>query len=193
MTTENPQALALLETRRTIANFQLAEPGPSEAEIRRIVAVAARVPDHGKLTPWRFVLYRGPARADLDARLAPLYRAKFPDAPAEKAKLEETRFSRVPLTVGVISTAADHVKIPLWEQELSAGAATMNLMLAAHGLGYAAQWLTGWCCYDPEAAAILGLRPGERFAGLVCVGTPTVPPVDRPRPDYEAIVTEWRP
>lgn len=191
MTIENPQALALLETRRTIANVQLAEPGPSEAEIRRIIAVAARVPDHGKLTPWRFVLYRGDARAALDARLVPLYRAKFPDTPAEKARLEETRFSRVPLTIGVISTAAEHVKIPLWEQELSVGAATMNLMLAAHALGYAAQWLTGWCCYDEAAASILGRREGERFAGLVCIGTPTVPPVDRPRPTYEAIVTEW--
>lgn len=191
MTTGYPQALALLETRRTIANFQMAEPGPSEDEIHRIIAAASRVPDHGKLTPWRFVLYRGPARADLDARLAPLYRAKFPGVPAEKAALEETRFSRVPLTIGVISTAAEHFKIPLWEQQLSAGAATMNLMLAAHALGYAAQWLTGWLCYAPDAAAILGLRDGERFAGLVCVGTPTVPPVDRPRPAFETIVTEW--
>lgn len=191
MTTPNPQALALLETRRTIANFQMAEPGPSDDQIRRLIAAAARVPDHGKLTPWRFVLYRGAARAALDAALAPLYRAKHPDAPAEKARLEETRFSRVPLTVGVISTAAVHAKIPIWEQELSAGAATMNLMLAAHAQGFAAQWLTGWLCYDADATAILGLRAGERFAGLVCIGTPTVAPVDRPRPAYEAIVTEW--
>ena len=191
MTEPNPQALALLETRRTIANHQLAEPGPSDDEIRRMIAVAARVPDHGKLTPWRFVLYRGSARAELDAKLTPLYRAAFPDAPAEKARLEESRFSRLPLTIGVISTAAEHVKIPLWEQELSAGAACQNLLLAAHALGYAAQWLTGWCCYHPQAAAVLGMKPGERFAGLVCVGTPTVAPVDRPRPAYETIVSEW--
>lgn len=184
-------ALELLETRRTIANVQLAEPGPSEAEIRRLVAVAARVPDHGKLTPWRFVLYRGPARAALDARLAPLFAARFPDMPEEKARLEMTRFQRVPLTVGVISRTQEHFKVPAWEQELSAGAACMNLLLATHALGYAGQWLTGWCCYDPEAAAILGARDGERFAGLLAIGTPTVPPVDRPRPAYADIVTEW--
>jgi nitroreductase len=186
-----PDALELLETRRTIAAAQLAEPGPSEAEIRRLVAVAARVPDHGKLTPWRFVLYRGADRAALDAKLEPLYRAKFPDVPAEKAEFEVTRFQRVPLTVGVVARTREHFKIPLWEQELSVGAACMNLLLAAHALGYAGQWLSGWCCYDAEAAAILGARDGERFAGLIAIGTPTVPPVDRPRPAFEDIVTEW--
>ena len=191
MTSAVPQALTLLETRRTIANHQLAAPGPSDDEIRRLIAVAARVPDHGKLTPWRFVLYRGPACVALDARLAPLYAARFPDAAEEKARLETTRFQRLPLTVGVISTAAEHVKIPVWEQELSAGAACMNLVLAAHALGYAAQWLTGWLCYDATAAAILGARPGERFAGLIAIGTPTVPPVDRPRPAFEDVCVEW--
>ena len=186
-----PDALELLETRRTIANVQLAAPGPSDAEIRRIVAVAARVPDHGKLTPWRFVLYRGAAAAELDARLAPLHAARFPDMPAEKAELERTRFQRVPLTIGVISRTQEHFKIPRWEQELSAGAACMNLLLAVHALGYAGQWLTGWCSYDAEAAAILGAKDGERFAGLIAVGTPTVPPVDRPRPAFEDVVTEW--
>jgi len=186
-----PDALELLETRRTIANVQLAEPGPSDEEIRRIVAIAARVPDHGKLTPWRFVLYRGPARAALDARLAPLWRAKFPDVPAEKAALELSRFGRVPLTIGVISRTVEHFKVPRWEQELSAGAACMNLLLAVHALGYAGQWLTGWCAYDPEAAAVLGATEGERIAGLIAIGTPTVPPVDRPRPAFADITTEW--
>ncbi|TBW34623.1 nitroreductase [Siculibacillus lacustris] len=186
-----PDALALLETRRTVSHVQLAEPGPSDAEIRRIVTVAARVPDHGKLAPWRFVLYRGEARAALDARLAPLYAARFPDTPAAKAAIETTRFSAVPLTVGVISKPTAHFKVPEWEQVLSAGAATLNLMLAAHALGYSAQWLTGWCCYDDEAAAILGARPGERFAGLVAIGTPTVPPVDRPRPSLDDILSDW--
>ena len=186
-----PDALALLETRRTIANVQLAEPGPSEAEIRRIVAIATRVPDHGKLTPWRFVLHRGAGRARLDAELAPLHAARFPDMPPEKALLETTRFQRVPLTIAVISRTQEHFKIPKWEQELSAGAVCMNLLLAVHALGYAGQWLTGWCAYDAEAAAILGVKEGERIAGLVAIGTPTVPPVDRPRPDFEDVVTEW--
>lgn len=191
MTAVNEGALALLETRRTIPTFQMAEPGPSEAEIRRMIAAAVRVPDHGKLAPWRFVLYRGAARVTLDARLAPLFAARFPDVPEAKAAQEAKRFSGVPLTIGVISTAAEHFKIPVWEQELSVGAAVMNLMLSAHALGYAAQWLSGWCCYDAEAAAILGRREGERFAGLVAIGTPTAPPVDRPRPAFEDVVVEW--
>ncbi|NLH82386.1 MAG: nitroreductase [Phyllobacteriaceae bacterium] len=187
----NEGALALLDTRRTIPTFQMGEPGPSDAEIARLIAIATRVPDHGKLAPWRFVLYRGDARAALDAKLLPLWDARFPEAPAPKRQAEATRFSAVPLTIGVISTAAEHVKIPVWEQELSAGAAIMNLMLAAHALGYAAQWLTGWCCYDAEAVAILGAKSGERFAGLVAIGTPTAAPVDRPRPVYADVVTEW--
>lgn len=191
MPTPEVGALALLETRRTIPTFQMGEPGPSDAEIERMIAIAVRVPDHGKLAPWRFVLHRGEARAVLDAKLLPLYDARFPDAPAAKRQAEATRFSAVPLTIGVISTAAEHFKIPVWEQELSAGAAIMNLMLAAHAFGYAAQWLTGWCCYDAEAAAILGAKPGERFAGLVAIGTPTAAPVDRPRPAYSDVVTEW--
>lgn len=191
MSTAVPEALRLLETRRTVSWFQLAEPGPSEDEIRRLIAVAARVPDHGKLTPWRFVLWRGAARAAVQEKLTPIYRARHAAPAPEKAKMEESRFTAVPLTIGVISTAREHFKIPLWEQELSAGAACMNLMLAAHALGYSAQWLTGWCCYDEEAAAILGAKPGERFAGLVAIGTPTVPPVERPRPAFDDVVTDW--
>lgn len=187
----HPDALALLETRRTIAFQDLAEPGPSDDDLRRLVACAVRVPDHGKLTPWRFVMIRGEARSALDEKLFPLFTTRFPDAPGGKAAQEKTRFSSVPLTVAVISTAAEHVKIPVWEQELSAGAATMNLMLAAHAMGFSAQWLTTWIAYDAEARAILGVKPEERLAALVPIGTPTVAPVDRPRPAYEAVVTEW--
>lgn len=191
MSTVNQGALELLETRRTVANVSLGEPGPSEAEVRRLIAIAARVPDHGKLTPWRFIVVRGAARAALDAELGPIYRARFPEATAEKTRLEETRFRRVPLTIAVVSTAAEHVKIPMFEQEMSAGAATQNLLLGAHALGYSGQWLTGWLCYQPEARAVLGLKDGERIAGFVAIGTPTVPIVDRPRPAYEDVATEW--
>ena len=193
MTTADLAALALIENRSTVPNIHLGEPGPSEAEIRRIVAAAVRVPDHGKLKPWRFVLVRDAARADLDARLGPIYRTRFPDAPAEKTRLEETRFSRVPLTIMVVSTAAEHVKIPVYEQELSVGAACMNLMLAAHGLGYSAHWVTGWLCHDAEALAILGVKPGERVAGFFGIGTPTAAPIVRPRPAFEDVTTDWRP
>lgn len=186
-----PDALELLETRRSVSFVQLVEPGPSDAEIRRAIAVAARVPDHAKLTPWRFVLYRGAARHDLDARLAARLAVRLPDLPAPKAAIEKTRFSRVPLTVGVIAKTVEHFKVPEWEQILSAGAATMNLMLAFHAMGYSAQWLTGWCAYDPEALAILGVGAGERVAGFVAVGTPAEPPIERPRPPLSDILSEW--
>lgn len=186
-----PDALALLETRRTISAISLAEPGPSEDQIHTIIRIAARVPDHGKLTPWRFILYRGDARAKLDATLYPMFEAKFPDMPDGKRTQQKTRFSGVPLTIAVVSRAAPHVKIPEWEQVLSVGASAMNLVLAAHALGFAAQWLTEWFAYDEEAARILGVKDGERLAGLISIGTPTVPPVDRPRPDFEAIATDW--
>jgi nitroreductase len=187
-----PDALTLLETRRTISTVSLRAPGPSDSEIETLIRVAARVPDHGKLAPWRFVLYRGPGMAALGERLAAIFVKRNPSADAARIELERTRFSRAPLVIGVISRAAPHVKIPEWEQVLSAGAATMNLLLAVHALGYAGQWLTDWCAYDAEAAAVLGLKEGERFAGFVSIGTPDVPPVDRPRPAFADIVTEWK-
>jgi len=186
-----PDALTLLETRRTISSVALVEPGPDAAEIETLIRIAARVPDHGKLTPWRFILYRGEARARLGERLTAIFQATNPDAPQARIDLERTRFSRVPLTIGVVSRARPHAKIPEWEQVLSAGAAAMNLVLAAHALGFAAQWLTDWCCYDAEAAEVLGARDGERFAGLIAIGTPSVPPVDRPRPAFADIASDW--
>jgi nitroreductase len=186
-----PDALQLLETRRTIAAIALAEPGPDEAQIQTLIRIAARVPDHGKLTPWRFILYRGSARALAGEQLAALYQASNPDAADARIEFERTRFTRVPLTIGVISRAAPHLKIPEWEQVLSAGASAMNLVMAAHALGFAAQWLTEWCCYDADAARILGAREGERFVGLVAIGTPTIPPVDRPRPAFADIASDW--
>ncbi len=186
-----PDALDLLTTRRSISAPFLAEPGPDEETLRTLLTIASRVPDHGKLAPWRFILYRGAARAEAGERLAALLAAR--DAATDEKRLAEERgrFTRAPLVIGVVSRAAPHVKIPVWEQELSAGAAAMNLVTAAHAAGFAAQWVSEWCAYDAEAATILGLRDGERFAGFVHVGTPTVPPQDRPRPDLADIVSDW--
>ena len=187
-----PDALTLLDTRRTIPAVALGEPGPTDDQIRTLIRIAVRVPDHGKLTPWRFVLFRGEARARAGETLAGILLARDPATPEARLAAERTRFTRVPLTIAVVSRAAPHPKIPEWEQVLSAGAATMNLVLGAHALGFAAQWLTEWYSYDAEAAAALGLGDGERFVGFVTVGTPTEAPVDRPRPAYETIVTEWQ-
>ncbi|MEJ1161128.1 nitroreductase family protein [Prosthecomicrobium sp. N25] len=186
-----PDALDLLKTRRTVAALQLGDPGPSEDEIRELVTIAARVPDHGKLAPWRFVLYRradGPALAE---RLMPLYHARFPNAEPARVEQERGLFARSPITIGVISKAGEHPKIPEWEQVLSGGASAMNLVIAAHAMGYAAQWLTGWCAYDPEAAAILGAKAGERFVGFVHIGTPKEKPAERPRPAVDDVLTVW--
>jgi nitroreductase len=186
-----PDALALLTTRRSIPPAFLAEPGPDDAQLKILLTIASRVPDHGKLAPWRFIVLRGDARRRAGDRLADLALSRDPALAEAKVEEERNRFARAPLVVAVVSRAADHVKIPVWEQQLSAGASAFALVLGAHALGFAANWLTEWPSYDAEAGAILGLRPGERFAAFVHVGTPAAPPQDRPRPALEDIVTEW--
>jgi nitroreductase len=188
-----PDALILLKTRKSISAPFLAEPAPSEAQLGEMLTIASRVPDHGKLTPWRFILYRGEARREVGEALAKLYLARNPGADAKQVEEERTRLTKAPLVIGVVSKAAPHPKIPEFEQVLSAGNAAMNLELAAQALGFGSQWTTGWVAYDAEAGRILGLKDGERFVGLVHIGTPTAPPGDRPRPALADIVSEWKP
>lgn len=184
-------ALALLKTRRSIPAAFLAEPGPSEDQLTTLLTIASRVPDHGKLAPWRFVIFSGDGRIRAGEVLAARLKARDPEVSEARLEEERKRLARAPLVIGVISRAAEHVKIPIWEQQLSAGAATMNLVIAAHAMGFAACWLSEWPTYDAEAAALLGARDGERFAGFVHIGTPTAPPQDRPRPDLADIVTRY--
>jgi nitroreductase len=188
---KNP--LEFLKTRKSIAAGFLREPGPSASEIEEILTVASRIPDHGKLAPWRFILFAGEARKTASGRLADLYLRQHPGADAKALEEEKIRLSRAPLVIGVVSGAAPHPKIPEFEQLLSAGNAAYSVVLAAHALGYAAQWTTGWIAYDAEAGAILGLRPGERFVGFIHIGTPDAPPADRPRPPVASIATYWEP
>ena len=185
-------ALDLLKTRRSVSSTFLAEPGPDAAQLDEILTIASRVPDHGKLAPWRFIVFAGDARLAAGAALAALYAGKNPEADAKKLDDERMRLAQAPLVVAVVSRAAPHVKIPEFEQLLAAGNAAMNLVLAAHALGFAAQWLSGWIAYDPEAGRLLGLEPGERFVGFIHIGTSTVPYQDRPRPDVAALTTHWR-
>lgn len=178
-----------LETRRTIpANF-LNEPGPDPEMVRHMLTMATRVPDHGKLAPWRFVVITGEARQRITEQLASIAFAREPGMPDEMREKEMTRLTRAPVVIVVISTAGEHPKIPEWEQVLSAGAVCLNLFMAANALGFAANWLTEWYSYDEQAAPLLGLQPGERVAGIMHVGTPTIPPTDRPRPDVDTLVT----
>ncbi len=183
-------AKTLLATRRSVSIPALRAPGPSEDALRDILTAASRVPDHGKLAPWRFILFRGPAAPALGRAMADL--AERREGPLSEARraYEEARFTRAPLVVGIVSTARPHFKIPEWEQVLSAGAATMNLIHAAHALGFGANWITEWPAYDDEAKAIMGIAPEERVVGFIYIGTPSEAPSDRPRPELSLIVSD---
>src|SRR3954470_16910247 len=184
-------ALELLKTRRSLKPVELCGPGPSAAEIDTLLTVASRVPDHGKLIPWRFIVFEGEARALAGEAIAAAFRAKYPDAKPEHVDNERKRLARAPLVIAVVSRAIPHVKIPEWEQVLSAGAAAMSLVLAAHALGYGANWITEWYAYDRRVLEALGLRESERIAGFIHIGTPVHPPEDRPRPPLNEIATRF--
>jgi nitroreductase len=185
-------AIELLKTRKSVSTSFLAAPGPDAAQLDEILTIASRVPDHGKLAPWRFIVFEGEARAKASEALAALFRQNNPDADDKKAEEERKKFVHAPVVVAVVSRAAPHVKIPEFEQLLAAGNVAMTLVLAAHALGFTAQWVTGWIAYDAEAGKILGLAPGERFVGFIHIGTSTVPYQDRPRPNLADIVTRWQ-
>jgi len=186
-----PDALQLLKTRRSIKPIELDGPGPTASELDTLLTIAARVPDHGKLVPWRFIVFEGNARLIAGDAIAAAFRGKYPDAKPEQVEAERQRLARAPLVIAVVSRAAAHVKIPEWEQVLSAGAAAMNLVLAAHALGYAASWITEWYAYDRSVLTMLGLKDTERIAGFVHIGRPRGPSEDRPRPPLAEIATRF--
>jgi nitroreductase len=187
--TTAPALRDYLATRRSIPAFQMCEPGPGQAEIEEMLTLASRVPDHGKLAPWRFIVYRGAERTRISAELAKLALAAKPDLSDEMIKVENTRLTRAPIVVAVISTAAPHVKVPEWEQVMSAGAVCLNLLMAANALGYCSNWLSEWYAFDHRAYPLLGINEGEKVAGFIHIGSPQVPPTERPRPELSDIVT----
>lgn len=178
-----------LARRRSAPAQSLIAPGPSRDEVERILRLGARTPDHGKLFPWRFVVMGPQSRADLAEQLRPLADRR-PDA--DKARKVLMKLTAPPLTLLVISSPVDSQKVPVWEQQLSAGAVCMNLEHAANALGYSASWITDWYSYDAQAVALLGLQPGEQVAGFIHLGTLAEAPLERPRPDVSAI-TAWQP
>lgn len=190
MTINEPVRDYLLSRRTVTAPF-LAEPGPDHETLGELLTIACRVPDHGKLAPWRFVIYQGDARAKAGERLAALVRSRDPESSEERLDVERGQFLPAPLTVGVLSTAAPHVKIPEFEQLLAAGNVCFNLCHAANALGFGAHWVTRWFAYDEEAANLLGAQKGERFVGFVHIGTPQTQLEDRDRPDVDAKTTIW--
>ncbi len=187
--TENTALKDYLAVRRSIPAFQMREPGPSRAEIEELLRLASRVPDHGKLAPWRFVVYRGEERARIGEELLKLRLAVEPGLSAEIIEVEKTRFTRAPVVIAIVSKAAPHAKIPEWEQVMSAGALCLNTLFAANALGYVANWLTEWFAFDERAYPLLGIQPGEKVAGFIHVGSTDFPAVERPRPDLADTVT----
>ena len=176
------ETLALLAQRRSTKSMLLGKPGPSDAQLDAMLRLAARVPDHGKLGPWRFVILAGDARARLGVQLANVI-AHDPGVDAGRIELERNRYMHAPVCVMVVSSVGDTAKIPEWEQRLSAGAACFALLVSAHAMGFAGTWLTEWPVYDPRARSVLGLKDGEHVAGFIHVGTPTQYVTERARPD----------
>jgi nitroreductase len=182
--------LALLRSRRSARPRDLVAPGPDAGQLREILSLAARVPDHGKLHPWRFVHVPQARRADFAALLDRAYRAGNP-APGRLELEANERFAhQAPELIVALSSPAVGHKIPVWEQELSCGAACFNLELAAIASGFAAGWVTGWAAYSPIVLAAFG-KPPERIAGFLFLGTNGAEMEDRARPDYAAVVSEW--
>jgi nitroreductase len=163
------------------------EPGPTHAQVKSLLTIAARVPDHGKLAPWRFLVFRGDARLRAGEVIARVFANDHPEADAERVLIERNRLARAPMVIAVISRAGPHPKIPEREQLLSAGAACMNLVIAANAMGFATSWLTEWFAYDDRVRARFGLKVAETVAGFIHIGTARTRPSDRVRPVVEDI------
>jgi nitroreductase len=186
-------AIDFLTTRRSVSARFLGPPGPDREQLRQILTAALRVPDHGKLAPWRFILLEGDRRREAGAGLLAIRQGRGDVLSDEERRAEAERFTSAPIVVGIISRAAPHPKIPQWEQQLSAGAVCMNLLNGAHALGFAAQLLTDWLVYDADARWFFGLEAWERLCGFIHIGTPKVAPAERPRPEPDAVLTRWQP
>ncbi len=185
--------LARLAQRRSTKVAHLTSPGPEGETLDAILRLGARVPDHGKLGPWRFIVLSGDNRQAYGQKIASLLSSRGQVTDAERLAQEEGRFLRAPLVVAVVFSPVESPKVPEWEQTLSAGAVCYNLLLAANGFGFGGCWLSEWVAYDREALAFLGLAATEKLAGFVYLGTPTEPPIERPRPTAASRVTHWAP
>jgi nitroreductase len=192
MLNDRSSTLALLETRRSGRPRDLVEPGPSPDELRRILAIAMRTPDHGKLHPWRFVHVGRDQREAFAAMLQAAYRIDNPQPGRLEVEAVERFAHQAPEVVVALSSPTPGHKIPMWEQQLSCGAALMNLLLATHASGYAAGWVTGWAAYSDAVLAAFGAPP-ERIAGFVFLGTPAAELEERLRPEYDEAASRWTP
>ena len=191
MADTHSETLSLQSRRRSVSPQALASPGPTPEQLDQLLTIAARVPDHGKLAPWRFIIFEGEGRTRAGDIIAEVYGAANPDVHAKKIGLGRKRLAWAPVVVAVVSRAAPHEKIPEWEQVMSAGAVCMNLVLAANAMGFATSWLTEWFAYDRAVLSRLGLADHEKIAGFVHIGVPTTTVEDRVRPVMDEIVTRF--
>ena len=183
--------LTFLKTRKSASAKAMGGPGPNPQQIAEILSIAVRVPDHGKLNPWRFIVFEGEARGKVGAQFAAIWAKTNPDHGEAILAFQRGFLERAPVVIGVVSTAAPHGKIPVWEQQLSSAAVCFTMELAAQAMGFDVQWMTDWVAYDEEAKTAMGVAPTEQVAGLVFIGKSTVPLEDRPRPDAAALTTFW--
>ena len=182
-----------LAFRRSIGKRAITAPGPSPEQLDDLLAVAARVPDHRRLAPWRFIVFEGEAREAFNTAAVDIQTRHQP-APSEQMLADTACFMmRAPVVIGVVSSPDVTHKTPVWEQELSAGALCHNLLLAANAAGWAGCWLSEWIAFDPEIKTLLGLAPDERMAGFIYLGTATEPPQERMRPDISSRISRWSP
>ena len=183
--------LEFLRTRRSPKLRELTEPAPNAEQLAQILTIASRVPDHGKLVPWRFIIIEGERRQALNNVIGARFDEAFPDAPQEKHDEARKRMTHAPLVIAVVSCPIVHPKVPTLEQLLTVGAVCMNLLHAARALGFAGLWLTEWYATDRVIVEHLGLGEGEQIAGFLHIGTPTGPREDRVRPDIEQLISRY--
>ncbi len=190
MFNDTTSTLNLLATRRSGKPRDMVSPGPDAAQLRTILAAAIRVPDHGKLAPWRFVVVTHEQRPALATLLTTAYRAEKPEAGRFEIEAMEQFAHQAPCLIVALSSPKRQSTIPLWEQELSAGAACMNLLTATHALGFVGGWLTGWPTYNDTVRGAFG-SADERIAGFIFIGSANRTLEERPRPDYDAVISQW--
>jgi len=186
------EALQRLQQRRSVKAMDLCEPGPSDAELDTLLATGIRVPDHGKLGPWRLIRFTGAARQAFGEVLAQRFQAVNPEAREHSVAAERERFMRAPVVVAVIARITPGIKIPEWEQQMSVGAVCQNILVTANLMGFAAQWLTEWYAFDEHIDAALGLTTHERVAGFIYIGSAKERPAERVRPELTDVLSDWQ-
>lgn len=183
--------LAFLKSRKSASAKAMTGSGPSSDQLAEILEIAVRVPDHGKLAPWRFILFEGEARAKVGDGFAEVWASQNPTHSLDSLNFQRGLFMRAPVVLAVVSTATAHGKIPVWEQQMSAAAVCYNVVLAATALGFDAQWQSDWVIYDESAKSVMGVNEAEKIAGLIYIGQSSMPLEDRPRPEAQALLTRW--